>query len=801
MKLVNPEGRLENSRSRTLTERIKELSLTSSDLIDAGFLMLLGLVALAGFIPTFDTLHFLLVGAVGLLLGMITAHLVVSLRWHWVWIPVILVVAYFVFGAGLAAHEYAIAGFVPSLPALVALAAVAVNGWKEMITTLPPLVGDGIYLALPYLMTLVTGAVGLAVARRSRQAAAALVVPVVLLLAVTLLGTRQTMAPLIQGLVLAALGFAWLAVRNRRRRHLTGTGRSQRAGLAAGVGLLGAALVLGGLFGGLLPGAGTPRWVLREYVQPPIEVKDLSSPLVGFRLYSSQNLRQLWDSQLLTVTGAAPNSLLRIAVLDDYTGHTWSASGGNGSGSGFQRIGARIPDVTSGTPTPVTITFAADYERTRELGPWLPSLGGNTAISFAGANLKTHASSLRYNLDTGQGLLTEGDRFRDGDVLQLSTVPMPAGFDANSVPGGAPTVAASAYSFLASTGQKWGGATGTPAQQVIAIAQVMKNGYWSDGTGNGEADYLPGHSQGRLTNFVLGEDLVGSDEQYAATFALLCNQVGFPARTVFGAIVPEGGVVKGQNVTAWVEVETDQGWQAIAPQVFTPDRNRTPDQLPQTRSQDKNATNVPPPNTSRADTSPLDSTENDMNGTKVISYWWSGLLKALLVILGVVGPPIAVVAAVLTLIAVAKTARRHRRRTSGTASKQVAAAWRDVFDQCRDLGMVLSASGTRLEQARVIRRAEVNQFAVAANTATFGLGDPSAEEVAGLWSAAAATRKQLLNSVGGWQRIVARFNLRSLLPERLASAELPRLDLQPPHWLNPSGRRIAGGQPDPGGAE
>lgn len=794
MRVVNPDAAVENSRSRTLTERIKELSVTSTELIDAAFVMLLGLAALAGLVTTFDTLHFLLVGALGLLLGMLTAHLVLSLRWHWAWIPVILVVWYFLVGSAVAVHEFAFAGFLPTLASLSELARVAVNGWKELVTTLPPVVGDGSYLALPFLLGLLAGALGLVVARRSRRAAPALITPVVLLVVVTLLGTRQTLAPLVQGLGLAALGFGWLAVRNRRRRQLTGTGRSPRAGLLTGAGLLAAALVLGGLFGGLLPGGDTPRWVLREYVRPPVEVKDLSSPLVGFRVYSSQNLNQLWDAELLTVTGVPANSLLRFAVLDDYTGHTWSASGGASAGSGFQRIGARLPEVADGTPSAVTITFAADYERTRELGPWLPSLGGNTDIDFGGATTRTHLSSLRYNLATGQGLLTEGDRFRDGDVVQLASVPLTSNFDANSQPGGQPSVNPASYSFLATTGQKWGGAATTGAQQVLEIAKHLKGGYWSDGTVAGQADYLPGHSQGRLSNFVLGDQLVGSDEQYAATFALLCNQAGFPARVVFGAVVPEGGTIKGQNVSAWVELETEQGWQAIAPQVFIPDRNRTPDQLPQTRSQDKNATNVPPPNSSRVDSNPMDSVENDLNGTKVTNNWWAGFLKVLLAILRVVGPPLAVIVALLTAIAVAKALRRYRRRTLGTPSRRVAAAWHDVFDQCRDLGMILSTKGTRLEQSAAIGQPGVRQFAVAVNTATFGPEDPTPAEVTALWTTAAATRKQLLGSLGRWQRLVARFNIRSLLPERLAGIRLPRLNLERPEWMSGSGRRAVPAQ-------
>ncbi len=786
MRVVNPEVQLGHSRTRTLTERIKELGFGSASLTDASFVLLLGLAALVGLITTFDTPHFLLVGALGLVLGIVSAHVVVQLRWHGAWLALIVVGLVVLIAPGLADRELAFAGFLPSPASLALVWDLLLNGWKQLLTTLPPVPGDGGYLVLVLVMTLVAGTLGYFVARRSRRAATALITPTAFLAVVTLLGTRQVLLPVAQGLVLVALGFAWLAVRHRRRHHLTSTGRSRGAGLLTGAGLLAGALALGALLGGALPGADTPRWVLREYVQPPVEVKDLSSPLVGFRRYSSPALQQLWDAPLFTVTGAAPKSLLRLAVLDDYTGHTWSASG---AGGGFQRIGSRLPEV-GGTPVPVVLTFSAAYAGTREVSPWLPSLGSDTSIAFSGANVKVHNAALRYNVSTGQGLLTGGDRLREGDILTISSVPVPVGFDANAVPAGQ-GVDPSSYAFLANTAQKWAGAAATPADQVLQLAQHLKSGYWSDGTGNGQADYLPGHSQGRLTNFVLGDQLVGSDEQYAATFALLCNQAGFPARVVFGAIVPDNGVVKGQNVTAWVEVETDQGWRAISPDVFIPDRNRVPDQVPQTRSQDKNATNVPPPNTSRTDNNPNDSAEADMTGTKVTRPWWDGLLKTLLVVLRVIGPPLLVVAAVLAAIVITKLVRRRLRRTSGTVSRQIAGAWRDVFDQCRDLGILVAADGTRLEQARGIGRAEVTAFAVAANTATFGPDDPSPEDAAALWASAALTRKQLLSAVGRWRRLVAGVNLRSLLPERLGVAEVPQLDLRRPHWLEQTGRRAA----------
>jgi hypothetical protein len=796
MKIVSPEARGDSTgRTRTLTERIKQLKPSSTDLVDGSFLMLLAMIALYGFVTTFDTLHFMLVGALGVLLGVIAAYVVIALRWHWLAVPGLLLVAYFGIGAGVVAREYAFAGFLPSTDALNVLATMVIGGWKEMLTTLPPVVGDGTYLAIPYLLGLLTGAIGFWVARRSRRAAPALAAPLGMLLAVILLGALQTPPALAQGLALAAVGFAWMAVRTRRRRVLAGTGRSQRAALATGTGLVAAALALGGVFGGMLPGGDTTRFVLRSYVQPPVETKDLSSPLVGFRKYSSTTQKKLYDTELLKVDGAPAGSLLRLAVLDDYSGRTWSASGGGTADAGFQRVGARIPTTVTGTPTHITVTFDAAYEQTRELGSWLPSLGENTDITLAGVNVKTHSAAFRYNLDTGQGLLTDGDRFRESDQVSLDSVPVAQGFDATMNPGSGSLVDASSYAFLATTGQKWAGNASTSGERVTQIAARLKDGYWSDGTRTGETQYLPGHSQGRLSSFVLADLLVGSDEQYAATFALLCNQAGYPARVVFGATVPEGGQVAGKDITAWVEVSTDQGWRAIPASVFTPDRNRTPPQQPQTVDKQEQATNVPPPNSTRMQNNTLGLPDNDLSGTKIAGGWLSALIKWLLAVLSVIGPPLATVAAILGAIIAAKLIRRRIRRTRGTPSKQVAGAWTDVFDQCRDLGMVLSADATRLEQSRLIARQPVAEMAVAANTATFGLDDPNPAEVAQLWTQASATRKQLLGELTKTKRFIARFNPRSLLPERLASAEWPKLDFERPDWLRMPGRRAVTPQP------
>jgi hypothetical protein len=780
MRVVSPDGREVTGRTRTMTERLKELTPSTPDLVDAGFLLALSALAFYGFRTTFDTYHFLFVGVLGVLLGMFAAHLAAVLRWHWLFLAVLVIAEFFLLGAAISLREDTIGGVIPTLDAFRSLASMLIGGWKDLVTTLPPLAGDGSFLTLPYAMGLVAGALGLWVARRSRRAAPALAVPFALLALVIVLGALQPAGVLVQGLGFAALAFCWLAIRTRRRRRLTGTGRSSRTGTLLGAAMVVGAVAAAALTGGLLPGADTTRFVLRTYVQPPVELKDLASPLVGFRKYSSATMKpNLNQTSLLKVEGAPAGSLLRFAVLDDFTGRSWSASADTGSRSGFRRLGSQLPDGVAGTPVVLKVTFLAGYASSRELGSWLPSLGEDTSIAFKGANLRTHGGTLRYNLETGQGVLSDGDRFREGDVLEVATVPTVQGLAADAVPGAASQVDAASYSFLSGTGQKWAGSATSAGQRVAQIAAKLKSGSWSDGTIGGETQYLPGHGEARLFSFVQGQQLVGSDEQYAATFALLCNQAGFPARVVFGAIVPQGGEVKGSNISAWVEVQTDQGWRAVPPATFIPDRNKHPQKQPESAAEDKYATYVPPPNPSRLNNGFDQLSDGDLAGTRTQGSWLNNLARIALTVLLYAGPPLGALILILGGIAAAKAVRRHRRRVKGSPSRQVAAGWDEVLDQATDMGIVVPHGATRLEQSSLIDHPQVTALADSANTAIFGLDDPAAEDARAFWTQVGQTRAGLLRSVNRRRRFRARFSPRSLLPSRIAAIQLPRLRRPP----------------------
>ena len=133
--------------------------------------------------------------------------------------------------------------------------------------------------------------------------------------------------------------------------------------------------------------------------------------------------------------------------------------------------------------------------------------------------------------------------------------------------------------------------------RVLAAAEHLRSeGKYSDGIGRTERIYVAGHSVWRLSDeFVNAPQIVGNDEQYAATMALIANDIGVPARVVLGAVVPEGGRVTGKDVSAWVELRAADGsWRTLPTEAFM---SLTPpaDQVPETNTP-MSGTVIPPPN-------------------------------------------------------------------------------------------------------------------------------------------------------------------------------------------------------------
>ncbi|MBW4720622.1 DUF3488 and transglutaminase-like domain-containing protein [Saccharothrix obliqua] len=755
-----------------------------SDLADAGFLAALFALALLGFHPTYTGWAFFGVGLAGLALGVLVGFLAAGPRQPVITVAFLTVVVFFLLGGVVATRERVFAGVLPTADSVTGLAELSVHAWKQLLTTLPPVDGSGPLLVIPYILGLLCGAGGCALARRLSAPAAPLAAPLLVLAAVILLGTGEESWTVL-GVGFAVVALAWAGVRSRRGRRST-SGGARRA--ATALALLGVGGGVVGVLGALLPGA-AHRVVLRDYVEPPFEIGVYASPLVGFRKYS-ENANQLWDQVLFRVTGLPEGERVRIAALDDYDGSVWAATNGSGQSAGFQRVGARIP-AGDGRAVELTVTVEAAYESAEEVNAWLPGAGRATRIEFTGPRAAAHAEQLRYNLATSSGVVA--DRLRAGDRYTVQAVLPPGGLPDDVQPYGRPAL--SELAFVRGKAQQWAGGASTLGAKLRAVAAHLRdNGAYTDG-GPGETEYLPGHGLARMSAFFNAPKPVGDDEQYAAAYALVANHLGIPARVVLGATPGADGVVRGQDVHAWVELHVADGrWVPVTD--FVPDRSKRPDRQPPQRIENTEAAVVPPPNAMRLPDSLTDAGRVDANsGRRGVAQDGVVLPSWLLGVLGWVGPPVLLAAAVVGAIALLKTRRRVRRRTTGPMALRVAQAWRDLVDHGRDLGARVPAGRTRLEEAEHLAHAwteepvvapahtwpvrgaagdaplfveptvasplQLRELARSADAAVFGPGEPTAEAVAEFWARVTRARKSLGHDLPRWRRLRGAVSLRS----------------------------------------
>ncbi len=745
--------------------------------IDIAFALVLTGLAIYGLRSTFSGHHYLVVGLVGAVLGIALATLVSRLRWP-VWtLALIVPAAYFLFGAALVFPASAAGGVLPTGAVLHDLATVLADGWKRLLTTLPPVAGDGRLLAIPYVLGLLSGALAAAAAQRSRSRFAPSLGPALALAAVILLGTSQPAARLGQGIGFGCLVVCWAGVRRPGSKPLTfrpTPGGPQR--LIIGAAVLAIAGSGAAWLGPHLPGRGEHRVVLRNYVKPPFDVAAYASPLVGFRKYT-KDAKQLYDQQLFTVTGLPAGMPVRIATLDDYNGSVWGASNATqptGPGQpidAFQRVGSRITSGPARRTVSLRVKIDLPYASSQDVNPWVPTVGTLRAIEFTGAHAASHDESFRYNLATGTGAVA--DRLATDDTYRLRAAVPSTTMPKDAAPYGAPTVDSGQVAFVASRATQWSAKAEGVMAQVDAVARYMRdNGAYSDG-GPGEAQYLPGHSLSRITNFLNLPQLVGDDEQYGATFALICNYLGLPARVDLIADDVHGGVVRGKNIHTAVEVHVRSGnaaeWVTIPREQFMPDETKKPDKQPPQTLQDANAAIVPPPNPIHPP-STLDEPDRPDQNTQhlgkihrkpagALSGWFGAVVKWVAI-------PVGALLLICAAIVAAKWRRRVLRRSRGPVPNRFDAGWRELVDWARDLGATVPRGRTRGEQAVALAARPAGEraapLAAAADAGVFGPGDPPAQAAADYWDQVDDARHAMARDAGRFGRTRAALNLRSL---------------------------------------
>ncbi|WP_110182938.1 transglutaminase domain-containing protein [Nocardioides solisilvae] len=749
--------------------------------VDLGVLVVLVGVALSGLAASFTGWQFLVVGVVGTLLGVGAVVLCRALHLPAVTAVLLAMVAFVLLGGPLTLRSEGNAALLPGPGTLSTLVDQLLHGWKDLLTTLPPVEGDGPLLVLPWVLGLVAGLLGAAaVLRDGRRAWLAALLPVLVaatvLAATILIGVSHPHSLLVQGGVFTGLALGWLAVRGRRATAGVRVGRPGPVRVAAGAGLLAVAAGVAVPVALAVMDDDPDRLVLREHVEPPFDIGQYPSPLAAFRNYVDLGKRAQGDArggnvyaeEMFVVSGAPAGTRLRLATLDHWDGMVYGATNdplSQETGDAFQRVSSVIDNPVDGREVEVRVRVSSGYS-----GVWLPTVGALQGMEFESGDPRTKAESFRYNLATSTAVVPSG--LHPGDVYSFEAVvpddslspevgasPLPGALNADT-------------GFLDQARDKWTENASTPMERVFAAADHLKQkGRYSDGVRRAERGYHPGHGHKRLSDeFVNAEPMVGNDEQYAAVMALMANKLGVPARVVLGAVVPEDGVVRGEHVEAWVELRVEDGtWRTLPTDRFMsrkPPAERQPEtQEPMTGTVVPPPAPIPPPSElGESSDSELRTRmqqeeaeeEDEEEAAGGLPAWVGTAAK-------VVGVPLLLVALLAGAVVGAKAYRRRRRRTAASVSARFVGGWRELVDHARDLGQPVPAGPTVTRRQQSARISSVGSLGLArrADSHVFGPRPPAPEEAESYWRAVEEERRTMLAGLTRWQRLRAALSLAS----------------------------------------
>lgn len=735
-------------------------------------------IAAAPFWPVYRSGPFLVMAAVTIAVGALLAILGAVFRWpSAVMVPAV-AAAYLLFGVPLAVPDQAVGGVLPSASGALTLVQATVLSWKQLVTITIPVGAYQALLVPPFILILLGSVTALTVALRAKRSEVAAFAPALLFVLAILFGSSAANSPLYAALGLLAVLLLWLIWFRWRRRSAAirllaassgvsvETPRERRfAGLRTviGAGLILAVSATAGTAATLLLPPSTPRDVVRTRMAQPFDPRDYPSPLVGFRGYLEPHKA---ETAMFSVSGLDGDRRIRIATLDTYDGVVYSVGSGTAQGASgsFTRVPFRLDQQgVDGRQLTLDVTVKG-YS-----GVWLPGAGQLEQLRFAGPNADALDNSFFYNDTTGTGAVTHP--LASGDGYSLSAVVKPERTAAQLVsaqPGSAvlPPIAV-VPDLLSSTLQAYTAKANTAGEKLAAALKALAaNGYISHGVGTDPVS-RSGHGADRITQLLTDVPMIGDQEQYAVTAALMARQLGFPARVVFGFALPGGtstsGTVTftGADVSAWIEVQTKaDGWVSVDP---TPPVREIPAKQPDVPKQisrpqsivqpPKDETVKPP---QEAPQSHVDKQSDNGPGAFV------AFLLAVAVVLGWGILGLAIVAAPFLAVIAAKIRRRVLRARAPTSLERITGGWREFADIAADYGYAAPAAATRTEVAETVGGMRPLVLASAADRAVFSPTAPTPGEADAVWHDVRELRASLGGERTRWQRLRAAVSLRSL---------------------------------------
>ena len=753
-----------------------DLQPDADEWIDAGFVMLLGAISLYAFEASFGGSQFLVVGLVGVVVGLVVAHVAQRLMLDPLLTACAALVAYALIVGTFAMPEQSLASFLPSVETVRASLTSMVTGWKRLLTTSPPLGSRSGLLIVPGLCGTIAGVVSFSFARRTKSAWLGLVPMAMVLVLGLLCGVDRPVSVVLHGGLLAAVSISWMAVRRHRSRpalhHI-----SQLNRVAAGAAMLAFAAGVGLGVGPNLPYVdASDRVVWRDDLRPPFDPSLYPSPLNGYRRY----LTEWKDSELFTITGLPEGVPIRLAAMDVYDGLVWRVSGATAGTSGlFERVGDVVADDFGGKRQTITVRIGKDFPTN---SVWVPAVGEVRTIRFGGPRQSELTEAYRYNRYNDVAATPIG--FREGDEYTMEVV-LPALESVLSTTTNLSLVPQLPPDVLQVPAVTYFGARipavateGNQVTRALNLGRYMSgNGYYNDPHKTGST-LASGHGFARLENFVKGEALVGDAEQFAAASGVIATDYLIPVRVVMGFEIPpavwvDGPIlVSGDNAEAWIEIPVEGiGWVAIN---TTPDREQERELVVEEQSKvPERETQVPPPPAIIVPDAPVDPAAGEVGKSERSKAQRDALadggggLSSLLVGALIGTAPAAVLATLGVGILGLKNRRRTLRRSSGLPNQRIANGWRELVDGYRDMGKAMPTIVTRREAALFVGPG-VSHLAGWADAVVFGPGEPDDDEVSAYWAEVGDDLESSLAVMSAVDRWKAKLSLTSLIHNRRA---------------------------------
>lgn len=653
-------------------------------------------------------------------------------------------IIFVVIGVPVAVPTQALWGILPSFEGLVSLLAGVVLSWKQLVTVMPP-VGSYEALLVPVLiLTMAGSAVAVSGTLRWIGKPRGNLVPLVPLgvLGISIwLGPSQGFSSVSIAIAVFLLTALWFA--SERAGATSATFRSLGVIALAALVAISAMTVF----------TVTNRNVWRTDIDQPFVLQENTSPLSEYRSFITGDRA---TQTMLEASGLGAGDALSLVTLDRYTGVIY---GVGAQSADFTRLPGGIPQQDSGR-TVVTSNITIDNLG----GPWVPLPGVLGEIAFGSSTL---TDSFYYSREADSGAVLTGlapaDTYQatgysspwislsqiatltPGDAIVPAPEQMPQGIDA--------------FIALNSSGAS------NPAQRLQnSLEALMDQGYISHGQ-EGEPPSASGHGANRISALFAASPMLGDAEQYAVAAALIATQTGFPSRVVMGFIAgddaqAEGSTVfRGEDMTAWIEINTSDGWVALNP--VPPVRPIPDEQIEDPTEVSFPQTAVEPPTQEQPQVSdnaapePVEEEQTD-NTDPVLQAVLAVLsvLGWLLLVLGILVSPFA-------LIAFVKSRRKKKRHSAEDTREQVLGAWDELSDLLLDNGKPITASASRKEIAAVSGIAATGLVADLADKAQYSQDLVSEADSIRAWHDVEAVVVELSSTQTLTERLKARFSLAS----------------------------------------